>query len=252
MSRSRKIPQLVIRAHDPRRARLVVLGLSALALAAVAVAWLLGAHGAAPDLSDIRTRLSSAETELTQARIELKDTQQKLAVYERSDQVSRTANDSLQQTLSEREEEIAALRADLAFYQRLVGGGRGPRQGLNVHALTLKRIGDSGGFGYTLTLTQNLKKAAVTQGTAQLSVEGVQGQSLRTLSWRDLVQDAEATPLNFGFKYFQQLDGSLMLPSGFTPNRVRVVVKSNGGEQTEQAFAWSEALAAGENDHVPQ
>ena len=77
-------------------------------------------------------------------------------------------------------------------------------------------------------------------------------RKLVTLGWKELVQDQAATPLSFSFKYFQQLDGNLVLPDGFTPSRVRVVVKSKGGEQTEQAFAWDEALAAGENDDVRQ
>ncbi len=247
----RPLPQLVVRAYDARRARRVVVLLVVAWLGSIGLAWWYGRSlQPAPD-PDLHGEVAELKQRLTGSEMALGETQRKLANFERSDQVSRTANSSLQETLREREEEIAALRADLAFYQRLVGG-RSPRQGLTVHSVALARIGSTAGYGFRVTLSQNLKKAAITEGTAEVSVEGMRDRKLVTLGWKELVQDQAATPLSFSFKYFQQLDGNLVLPDGFTPSRVRVVVKSKGGEQTEQAFAWDEALAAGENDDVRQ
>jgi len=189
------------------------------------------------------------EAEFETASTELATSKDRLAILERSDQMSRTASESLQQTLREREEEIVALRTDLAFYQRLVGG-RAPRQGLAVQSFALKPIGKSGAYAFRATLTQNLKKAAISAGTVELSVAGVAGKRLATLGWKDLAQDAGQQPLVFSFKYFEQLEGSLMLPEGFTPNRVQLVVKSRSGEQARQSFAWEDAIASGEKDDV--
>jgi hypothetical protein len=245
------IPHLVVRATDPRRTRRVALLLTLAWVLSLGLAWWYGHSQLPAERPDLSGRVAELETLLLGSQTALGETQRKLANFERSDQVSRTANASLQETLREREEEIAALRADLAFYQRLVGG-RSPRQGLTVHSISLSRIGSTSGYGFRVTLSQNLKKAAVTSGSVELSVEGMRDRKLATLRWPDLVQDAAATPLSFQFKYFQQLDGNVVLPDGFTPSRVRVVVKSKGGEQTEQAFAWDEALAAGENEDVRQ
>lgn len=251
MARHRSLPQLVVKSHDPRRARLIVLIVVGLWLMTNGLAWHLGGHGLGGNDDAVRARLIEAESTLASARTELEAAQQRVSVLERSDQVSRTANEALQATLREREEELAALRADLAFYQRLVGG-RAPRQGLTVHALQLEPIGDSGAYAFKLTLTQNLKKGALTEAQATLALDGVQGQQLTTLSWPQLVQNEQAPPLAFAFKYFQQVDGSVMLPDGFVPNRVRVVVKSTGGDTVERSFEWSEAAKAGENDDVRQ
>lgn len=245
------IPQLVVRPHDPNRLRIVWLGLTVIWIASLVATWRLGADHAAPRLEDVGSRLAKVEAEFGKASTELAASKDRLAVLERSDQVARTASESLQQTLGEREEEIVALRTDLAFYQRLVGG-RAPRQGLAVQAFALKPIGRSGAYAFRATLTQNLKKAAISAGTVDLSVEGVSGKRLTTMGWRELAQDAGERPLAFSFKYFERLEGSLMLPEGFTPNRVRLVVKSRGGEQAIQTFAWDDAIASGENDDVWQ
>jgi hypothetical protein len=230
---------------------MVTLGIGVTWLVSLAAAWQIGANYAAPRLSSVKARMQAAEAGLQQTSAELEATKERLAIIERSDQVSRTANESLQDSLREREEEISALRADLAFYQRLVGG-RSQRMGLTVHGVALKPIGKSGGHALRLTLTQNLKKGAVNQGAVEIAVEGVQDKRLRTLSWSELVQDENPVPMTFSFKYFQQLDGSLMLPDGFTPNRIVVVVKSQGGERVERSFPWNEALASGENGDVWQ
>jgi hypothetical protein len=245
----RPLPQLVVRPHDPRRT-LVVTALIVVAWGvSLYLAWTWGAQPAAPDAPELRERATRAESRLQRRESELAAARTRLSTVERADQVSRTANEALQRTLRDREEEIAALRADLAFYQRLVGG-RSQRQGLTVHALTLDPIGQSRGVRFELTLVQNLKKAATTEGQAEILVDGVREGKLATLGWRDLVQAPDAEPLAFSFRYFQQLSGNLILPDGFTPSRIRVVVKSSGGERTEQGFAWDEALAAGENDDV--
>ncbi len=251
MSRNRPLPQLVVRPHDPRRARVLSAMLGVLWIGSLAFAVWFSARVVAPEFQLTREALTGSETALQAAREDLESTKQRLAVVERSEQVSRTAAETLQQTLREREEELTALRADLAFYQRLVGGGSA-RRGLTAHEFGLTSIADTGGFAFQLTLLQNLRKGAVTEGTASIAVEGVQDTRLTTLDWPALTQSAQAEPLRFSFKYFQRLRGSVMLPRGFAPNRIKVVVKSTNGEQTERTFDWKDALAAGERLDVRQ
>src|SRR3546814_12474943 len=51
-------------------------------------------------------------------RAQVEALEQQVATLKRSDQISRDANRDLQGTLAERDEEIAGLRADVAFYER--------------------------------------------------------------------------------------------------------------------------------------
>ena len=67
--------------------------------------------------------------------------EQEVATLNRSDQISRQANTDLQATLAERDEEIAGLRTDIAFYERFVGS-TAQRHGLNVHELSLRPQAD--------------------------------------------------------------------------------------------------------------
>ncbi len=174
-----------------------------------------------------------------QQRIE--SLEQQVATLSRSDQISRDANRDLQATLSERDEEIAGLRADVAFYERFVGA-TAQRRGLSVHELSLQRQ-DEQAWHFTATLTQNLNRGAVNAGRLLVSVEGTDAGKLRRLGWADLRQQANAPGVPYSFKYFQQVEGDLLLPPGFKPVRVIARLVPQGGAAVEQSFPWAQAAA---------
>jgi hypothetical protein len=224
------------------RTRVLVVAFVLLWLLSLWAVWALTLRFSAPDLDQLNADLASLRAHSAELEGRVERLRQKNITVGRSDEVSRNANHDLQETLAARDKELADLRNDVAFYERLVGGSA-QRQGLTVHSLAL-RPGDDGSWRYTLTLTQNLKKATVSKGEVTLRVEGVQDGKLSSLAWDDLMQAPQAKPQGFSFKYFQQLEGSLMLPDGFTPHRVRVSLRSDSG-QTERVFPWQDTQTEG-------
>ena len=240
---------LIVQAHDPARTRRIRIALVLGWLLSLVATWLIASHLAAPGLIAMQLRLAQAESALRIARDEVELAKQNLSVSDRSDQVSRSANDSLKDSLTAREDEIASLRADIAFYQRLMGG-KAPRQGLTVQQLALRQIGSGSGYEMRATLTQNLRKGEVTSGAASIRVEGMLDGALSALNWAELAQRKPEKVPDFSFKYFQELDVSFVLPEGFTPTRVVLVVKSEQGDEFERSFPWDQALATGAEEHV--
>ena len=168
--------------------------------------------------------------------------EQRVATLSRSDQISREANRDLQSTLAERDEEIASLRADVGFYERFVGA-TGQRHGLAVHDLKLQAQ-DAQVWKFTATLTQNLNRGAVNSGRLTVAVEGSVGGRMQKADWATLRQQADAAGLAYSFKYFQQVEGDLLLPTGMKPVRVVVRLQPAGGSAVEQSFTWADALSA--------
>lgn len=235
--------RLVIRHHDPGRQRrlrwgLVLGWLGSLLLVSLAVSWF-GRVAGVSSTRDTR-QLASLRTEHELAR-------RQIAALERSEQVARAALAELQGTLRERDEELEGLRADLAFYSRLVGGSR--REGLAIHGLSLKPVRDTGAWNFTATLTQNFRRGRDVKGQLSLGVEGVAEGRLVTLDWAALEQAAGTPALEYSFRYFQRVSGTIMLPPGFAPNRV--IVRAEGeGERVEQEFAWSDVVGSEEDGNV--
>ena len=207
---------------------------------AVAIALVLGGWGLWRVLAGgAGDEATPAQARAQQRRIE--SLEQQVATLSRSDQISRDANRDLQATLSERDEEIAGLRADVAFYERFVGA-TAQRRGLSVHELTLQPQ-DEQAWHFTATLTQNLNRGAVNAGRLLVSVEGTEAGKLRRLAWSDLRQQPNAPGVPYSFKYFQQVEGDLLLPPGFKPVRVIARVVPQGGAAVEQSFPWAQAAA---------
>jgi hypothetical protein len=170
---------------------------------------------------------------------ELDGLRQQVATLARSDQVSREANQDLQVTLAERDEEVSALRADVAFYERLVGA-TSQRRGLTVHGLRLQPQGE-GAWHFTATLTQTLNRAAVSRGRLTLAVEGSRNGSMERLEWSALRPQDDAMGTEYSFKYFQQIEGDILLPEGFVPLRVHVRLAPVGAPAVDGSFPWGEA-----------
>ena len=98
---------------------------------------------------------------------------------------------------------------------------------------------------FTATLTQNLNRGAANTGRLTLGIEGTRNDRLETLAWSGLRKLNNAPGLEYSFKYFQQVEGEVMLPEGFKPLRVTVRLVPAGGSAVEQSFPWPGTVKAG-------
>ena len=229
---------------DPRNRRIALAAVFALSLA-------FGAWGlwrvVAPTSTDVRAQLADSVAARKQLQADYEELQQRVATLGRSDQISREANRDLQGTLAERDEEIAGLRADVAFYERLVGA-TAQRRGLSVHALAMQAQSvqerNGSAWHFKSTLTQNLNRGAVSAGRLTLEIEGSNNGKLQTLDWDALRQQQGAEGIEYSFKYFQQIEGDVFLPEGFSPVRVSVHLQPRSGAAVEHSFTWAEATGS--------
>jgi len=230
-------PSRFVIVPEQRQSRWRGLLLVVLWLASLAAAGWASHRWSVPLLPESLDRLDALSKENLSLQVRLENELQRSTGLARSDQVSRDAVAKLQEILTERDEEIAALRADVAFYERLVGGSA-KRQGLTVHSVRF-RAGDAGDLRFEITLTQNLKQSGLTRGRLSLSIDGLQDGALASLDWSTLRQQPRAEAVPFEFRYFQQLDGSVMMPKNFTPHRVRVTVDRDGATM-EESIPWED------------
>jgi hypothetical protein len=155
--------------------------------------------------------------------------------------VVRRANTILRAAERDRQDEIASLQADLAFYRRL-GGASGSQAPLAVHYLELQKTQSPRVYRLIITLTQNLRWAAVISGHIRVGVDGIQNGEARQLHDGQLLADT-SEPLNFKFKYFQQVERLITLPEGFEPNRLTIELKSASlGTKVEQSQQWQSLI----------
>ena len=90
---------------------------------------------------------------------------------------------------------------------------------------------------YQIVLTQNLNRGAISEGRMRFLMEGVRNGKVARLDWHELHQQAARPGQIFSCRYFQALEGQVMLPPDFTPQRVRVLLDGED-VSVEQSFDW--------------
>ena len=196
--------------------------------------------------------VTALKQDLQDALEQLQTEKERTAIAKQEADIVRRANALLRESEKERQDAIASLQADLAFYRRL-GGANGSQAPLAVHYLELQPTPSAQVYRIIFTLTQNLRWAAVISGQVQLGLDGIQNSVAVHLTEEQLLADS-AEPLNFQFKYFQQLERLITLPEGFEPTQLTVRLRSNSlRTPVEQSMEWTSLFnlaEAGTNDET--
>ena len=90
-------------------------------------------------------------------------------------------------------------------------------------------------------LAQAIRNDRKVSGHVELSVEGMRDGERLTLGLEDLQgEEKNRNTISFAFRYFQNLEASLVLPEGFAPDRVivRLRPKEKSVKAVERAFDW--------------
>ncbi|GAB6042740.1 DUF6776 family protein [Endothiovibrio diazotrophicus] len=234
-------PSLVVKPHQPWRAWLLLALLPLLLVAVGKAALEYGRGQAAVDFVGLEGRNGELRRHLGELEEENQQLREKAVVLERAAQVDRKAYEQLRSDLDGLQKEIADLTEELAFYRSIVS----PKQegeGLRVQELLITP-GGKRMFRYRLVLTQMLHHDRRVEGTVGLSVEGFEKGAAATYSFGDLGGEGSAV---YGFKYFQNIEGDIRLPEGFTPTRVMVAVDPKGRrvKPFTRAFDWPAAAVS--------
>jgi hypothetical protein len=95
-------------------------------------------------------------------------------------------------------------------------------QGLSLRPLELVAREDAGHYGFRLVAQQGAVKHALLKGTLQAEVVGALEGEQVSYSLAELSEDLEDAVVTLRFRYFQSIEGELVLPQGFEPQLVRV------------------------------
>lgn len=247
---SRPPPRFVVRRHDDASNRRRHLWLAALWVASVVLTAVVAGWASRHDIPAVVDQRQQRGL-----HAQIADLQQQVANVQRDAQVNNVATQSLRTTLSQREDEISGLRANLGFYSRLVGGDS-QHAGLKLQEVKLEPISGSHGWNLTLSLVQNARRTDEITGTVTVGVEGLRGDKVVQLDWAALGDATQKNGLPFRLMYFEQLHGTIVLPTDFRPMRLHISTQTAGDTAVVSTVAWKDALSGNiittQGDHDAQ
>jgi hypothetical protein len=134
---------------------------------------------------------------------------------------------------------IASLEEGLRFFRSLMVS-EGDDTGLSLREPELVLEMGSGHLQYRIFVQHQSRPNETVEGTFSLQVSGLEGgkQVRYALPQLSEVPDTGAVPLNF--RYFQAVEGTLILPEGFEPIELTVVAQATKPRKIKvrEEFPW--------------
>ena len=164
---------------------------------------------------------------------------QEIALLETHREVDREAYQLVEADLAELQRKIQEQTDAIAFYRGIVSPKDGGR-GLRVQDLKLTRGKDDRHYNVRLVLVQVMQHDRSVKGQVGFSLDGTQNGVSTTYTLEQLLPEDANSSWPFAFRYFQDFDRELVLPEGFTPEKINVEVISNTKSiaSVEQSFDW--------------
>lgn len=229
---------LVVRRRQP----LLIIGLTvAAALLAGGAAWWTMTtegrqlHAAYSKLRSEHDTLRMSYTALESERAAL---QRRVAVLERARQIDTAAYAKVGEQLAELNEQLLAMKEEVAFYEGIVGSDRAA-SGVRIQRFVVEPEGTQQDYRFHLVLTRGIRSDSVVSGEVTLAVDGDQAGERKRLDLSKLTP-FPAGRLEYSFKHFQRIEGRLRLPPQFVPKRVIVRVDSTrqGSKPLRESYRW--------------
>lgn len=165
---------------------------------------------------------------------------QEVALLETHREVDREAYKEVERSLTSLQAKIQEQRDAIAFYRGIVSPADG-KSGLRVQDLKLTRGKAEREFNLRLVLVQAMQHDRKVSGNVSLSVQGSQDGIETSYTLSQLIPAETEKGWVFSFRYFQDFNRQLVLPDGFTPERILVEVRSKTRSiaSIEESYAWT-------------
>jgi len=212
----------------------------ALALVATYLVFEYGRISAGYDVVDAGNERAAFKEHIDTLDDEIAELKQEIAVLETHREIDREAYKDVESGLGSLQAKIQEQRDAIAFYRGIVSPADG-KPGLRVQDLKLTRGAEEREFNLRLVLVQAMKHDRKVSGDVAVSVEGSEDGEDKTYALTELLPADAESAWPFSFRYFQDFDRQLVLPDGFTPERIRVEVRSRTRSisSIEESYAWA-------------
>jgi cell division protein FtsB len=223
--------RLVVRLHDPRRLRRVLLVMAVLLPLFGFGLYELGQRSGGHSSFAADQRRQALRAEVGRLRLENQQIKDELARLRTSLDVDREAKALLRETLAGSELRIAELNEEIEFYRRIVVPPEGQAT-LRVQTFEVLEQPDQH-YRLRLLLVQSPQRSGRAQGQLDLRLIGTLRGREASLS----LQELAAEQLEFEFLYFQDLELDIVLPEGFEPDIAEIELKASNRSVTA-SFPW--------------
>ena len=145
----------------------------------------------------------------------------------------------LREEIARQKEVIFDQEEGLRFYRELMAPEE-IAQGLSLRPPEIVALEGEGRFEFRLVAQQEARKHETLRGELYVEVFGRENGEKVSYSLADLSADIEDKVVTLGFRYFQAVEGVLILPTGFEPLSINVIatVRTPRKAEVKEQYPW--------------
>lgn len=184
--------------------------------------------------------------EMTAMRLELGDARQNQNMNRQALERTRLGAQVDHKALDEVRIEVANLKSQMAqleeenqFYRNLMAPSE-KKRGLTFGAVELVNTDDPRRFRFKVVMQQLAINHQLLNGTLHFKLVGRQDGAPTAIHLSEVSDEIESADIRLRFRYFQNVEGLLVLPEGFEPERIELEARSTSPRTTkiEKRFGW--------------
>jgi hypothetical protein len=192
------------------------------------------------NIVDAAAEREAYEDKIEGLQAEIVGLKEQVVLLETHREIDKTAYKDVETSLMALQEKIQEQSDAIAFYRGIVSPADGA-SGLRVQDLKLTRGSVERAYNIRLVLVQSLKHDRKVSGNVNLTIIGDQGGAQVAVEFAQLLPAGASNSWPFSFRYFQDFDREIILPDGFTPERINIEVlsRTRSIESIEESYAWA-------------
>ncbi|MBT3047881.1 MAG: hypothetical protein G8D61_14090 [gamma proteobacterium symbiont of Ctena orbiculata] len=232
--RKYRVPKIV--GADEMVPRWVRFGLLLVLLGGVAwLAYQKGGSGLAQGFARLQSGMDRVEL-LEQERNELK---RELAMVKQTAEVDREALTAIREQIKGFQDERLKMEEELAFLRGIVSTSS-KKQSLRVQNFKLEPGLEAQQFVYKFSVSQVINSGSVVKGKIEITVTGLQDGETRQLKL-DALSKEKLSSHKMRFRYYQNVEGMILVPQGFEPATIMIDVKPSSSKlaPVSESYNWS-------------
>lgn len=235
-----KQEQMVVVPYRPYRRAVVSLGVLAVLMIGAVAGYVYSVYAAVGGDSGDGTARAQLTRDLEDAQAENAELRRQVALLDRTSVMDKAANEEIQQTVKTLRERVAQLEQDVLFYRQVMSEET-DNSGLTIGQMDLEATGQPNRYRYKLVMRQQEADGdSFLEGHVNVNLVGHQGAEQVIIPLRDVSTAEEQLDIRLRFKYFQNIEGELELPSGFSPEQIHIAAVSTApsDKTLNKYFSW--------------
>lgn len=178
-------------------------------------------------------------SELSDLREALRVTRGDLEMQRTRHEVDRQALELLRSEMAAEKERTAGLEEGLSFYRSMVVS-EDQGNGLSLRKPELVPGATPGRWKYRFFVQQKERDYDMVEGTLSVQVFGFNAEQEVSYPLSELSRDFGDATSTLHFRYFQAIEGELVLPDGFTPKSITLVARASKPykAKVKKQFPW--------------